>query len=359
MHLQLTQTQMLRAFKVRDSAYDGLFFVAVKTTGIFCRPVCKAKPPRPENVEFFPTAQDALYGGYRPCKRCRPLDAGTKPPPVVARLMEAIDADPARRMKAGDLRALGVAPSTARRQFQGYCGMTFHAYQRARRMGLALKSIRKGDDVMQAQVDTGYESGSGFREAFSHVFGAMPSNASDVRMLTSTWIETPLGPMLAIANDEGLLLLDFIDRKGLENALLRLRKRLGNGHAQAVIVPGEHRMLTLLKTQLKDYFAGRRTGFSIPINPQGTPFERACWESLLTIPSGATRSYAEQAKGIGKPAAVRAVGRANGMNNIAIVIPCHRVVGADGALTGYGGGLARKQWLLDHERRLAAGLAQV
>jgi AraC family transcriptional regulator of adaptative response/methylated-DNA-[protein]-cysteine methyltransferase len=256
-------------------------------------------------------------------------------------------------MKEGDLRALGVDPSTARRQFQSYCGMSFHAYQRARRMGLALKRVRKGDDVMQVHVDLGYESGSGFRQAFSQLFGTMPSNARDVAVLTSTWIETPLGPMLAVANDEGLLLLEFIDRKGLENSLLKLRKRLGNRRAQTVIVPGEHRVLTITRKELKEYFAGTRGSFSISINPQGTPFECACWESLLTIPSGETRSYAQQASGIGMPSAVRAVGRANGMNTIAIVIPCHRVIGADGTLTGYGGGLARKQWLLDHEQRIA------
>lgn len=343
------ESAMRRAIARKDTAYDGVFFVGVKTTGIFCRPVCRAKTPKPENVEFFASAHDALYHGYRPCKRCRPLDLGAKPPPVVARLMDLIERDPARRLKEGDLRAIGVDPSTARRQFRSYCAMTFHAYQRARRMGLALERVRQGEEIMQVQVESGFESASGFRDAFAKLFGAAPGDAKLLGMLTSQWIETPLGPMLAIANQEGLCLLDFVDRRGLENAIQRLRTRF-----KSVIVPGENSHLAAAKKQLQEYFSGTRSEFSLSLVTVGTPFQVRAWHFLRSIPSGQTRSYGEMAKALGASGAVRAAGRANGMNYLAIVIPCHRVIGADGSLTGYGGGLARKQWLLDHERSMAA-----
>jgi AraC family transcriptional regulator, regulatory protein of adaptative response / methylated-DNA-[protein]-cysteine methyltransferase len=345
-----TETTMRRAFARKDSAYDGVFFVGVKTTGIFCRPVCTAKTPKPMNMEFFASTHDALYHGYRPCKRCRPLDLGSKPPPMVARLMELIERDPTRRLKESDLRAVGIEPSTARRQFQSYCDMTFHAYQRARRMGLALERVRQGEDIMQVQVESGFESASGFRDAFAKLFGAVPSEARLMAVLTSQWIETPLGPMLAVANEEGLCLLDFVDRRGLENAI----KRLGTRFSSA-IVPGENILLSAAKKQLQEYFSGKRREFSLSLSTAGTPFQTRAWEFLRTIPFGQTRTYGEMAKALGAAAAVRAVGRANGMNYLSIVIPCHRVIGADGSLTGYGGGLGRKRWLLDHERSVALG----
>jgi AraC family transcriptional regulator of adaptative response/methylated-DNA-[protein]-cysteine methyltransferase len=312
--------------------------------------VCRAKPPRAENIEFFPTAQAALYHGYRPCKLCRPLDGGAKPPELVARLMSLIERDPARRLRGSDLREIGIDPSTARRQFKSYCHTTFAAYQRARRMGLALRDVRNGASVTGAQVSIHFDSGSGFREAFAKMFGTRPSDARDTVALSAKWIASPLGPMLAVVNDEGLLLLDFVDRKGLERAIERLRRRCGSRNRPAVIVPGDHPHIAMIESQLGEYFAGARREFSIPIAPAGTEFEHRAWDNLRSIPFGQTRSYAQQAQLIGSPTAVRAVARANGMNYLAIIIPCHRVIGSNGDLTGYGGGLARKRWLLDHEK---------
>jgi AraC family transcriptional regulator, regulatory protein of adaptative response / methylated-DNA-[protein]-cysteine methyltransferase len=171
-----------------------------------------------------------------------------------------------------------------------------------------------------------------------------------VRALTAKWIETPLGRMVAIADEAGIVLVDFVDRRGLETAIQRVRRRFGDKDHPATIVPGEHPHLVALDRELGEYFAEHRTAFDVPLNPAGTPFERRVWEQLRTIPYGQTRSYSVQAKAIGSPAAVRAVARANGMNYLSIVIPCHRVIGTDGQLVGYGGGLARKRWLLDHER---------
>jgi AraC family transcriptional regulator of adaptative response/methylated-DNA-[protein]-cysteine methyltransferase len=220
-------------------------------------------------------------------------------------------------------------------------------------MGAALREVRQGGSVTFAQVGAGFESGSGFRRAFAHLFGTPASRSGEVALLTADWIATPLGSMLAIASDSGIVLCDFVDRKGLATAIARLRTRFGGKAQPAAIVPGEHAHLITLRAQLAEYFAGTRQSFSVPLAPRGTPFEAKAWEHLRTIPFGQTHSYGQQAIAMGRPQAVRAVGRANGMNYLSILIPCHRVIGAGGELTGYGGGLARKRWLLNHERSAA------
>jgi AraC family transcriptional regulator of adaptative response/methylated-DNA-[protein]-cysteine methyltransferase len=345
MHSLPAPATLYRAFLRRDPAYEGVFWLGVRTTGIFCRPTCHARTPNRENIEFFGAPSEALHAGYRPCKKCRPLDHGRKPPPLVEQLLLAVEREPGRRYRDAELTQLGIDPSTARRQFKKYCGMTFQAYHRARRMGLALLDIRKGKTVLDSQLDQGFESGSGFREAFARLVGAAPSRAQDVSVLTARWLETPLGAMLALADDRGLHLLDFVDRRGLERALVMLQKRL---HAR--VLPGEHSYLDQIERELRDYFDGTLKQFATPVVLTGSPFQQRVWTGLQAIPSGATRSYAELAKMIGQPSAVRAVGRANGDNRLSIIVPCHRVIGADGSLTGYGGGLPRKQKLLDLER---------
>ena len=336
---------MYRAFERKDPRYEGVFWLGVRTTGIFCRPTCRARTPKRENVEFFAAPADALHAGYRPCMKCRPLDHGRKPPPMVAKLLVAVEKEPGRRYRDAEIAEMGIDPSTARRQFKRYCGMTFQAYHRARRMGLALLDIRKGKTVLDSQLDQGFESGSGFREAFNRLVGAAPSRAGDVGVLHAKWLETPLGSMLAIADDRGLHLLDFVDRRGLERALAMLQERL---HAR--VLPGEHVHLARVERELAEYWRGERHVFETPVALTGSPFQTRVWQALQRIPAGVTCSYAELAAKIGQPQAVRAVGRANGDNRLSIIIPCHRVIGANGALTGYGGGLARKQKLLDHER---------
>jgi AraC family transcriptional regulator of adaptative response/methylated-DNA-[protein]-cysteine methyltransferase len=341
---------MYRAFERKDPSYEGVFWLGVRTTGIFCRPTCRARTPKRENVEFFGAPSEALHAGYRPCMKCRPLDRGRKPPPLVAQLLVAVEREPGRRYRDAELLDMGIDPSTARRQFKRYCGMTFQAYHRARRMGLALLDIRKGKTVLDSQLDQGFESGSGFREAFARLVGAAPSRAGDVGVLHAKWIETPLGAMLALADDRGLHLLDFVDRRGLERALASLQRRL-----KARALPGAHRYLDQIERELGEYFAGARRAFETPVAIMGSEFQSRVWNALLAIPPGQTCSYAELARRIGTPQAVRAVGRANGENRLSIVVPCHRVIGADGALTGYGGGLARKQALLNLEQEMGGG----
>lgn len=343
-----TRRTMYRALSRRDAAYEGVFFTAVKTTGIFCRPTCKAKRPHLANVEFFPTVTEALHGGYRPCRLCRPMDSSRPIPALVEKLRRTAEAASDGRVSDKDLVAMGIEPTTARRQFRAYHGMTFHAYQRARRMGLALRDVQGGAGVTDAQLKRGYLSVSGFRQAFARVFGAAPHAAKNAACLLARRIETPLGTMLALADDSGLRLLEFVDRRGLERELVVLRQRL-----KCVIVPGVHPTLDAAERQIGEYFRGERMTFELPLAPVGSAFQLKVWRELGVIPVGTTRSYLEMARRLGVPRAPRAIGRANGSNMLALVIPCHRVINADGSLCGYAGGLWRKQRLLEHEQRHA------
>ena len=337
--------EMVTAFLSRDGSYDGVFFTGVRTTGIFCRPTCPAKKPREDNVEFFSSTQAALVAGFRPCKRCRPMEPTGSRPAWLRELMRDFDARPERRWTDRDLRQRGLSPERVRRWFQSHHGMTFHAYGRARRLGLALGQIKHGSGVSRAAYRTGYDSLSGFNDAFRRFMGNTPTALTEANVVTVTRITTPLGPMVAGSVDGALCLLEFADRRMIETQLVRLQKRL-----DCVFVPGTDALFDELAGELEGYFRGRATEFSVPLLTPGTEFQRLVWSRLRTIPSGTTRTYGEVASEIGRPTAIRAVARANGDNRIAILIPCHRVVGSDGKLTGYGGGLWRKRRLLEIER---------
>ena len=339
---------MYRALLSRDPSFEGIFVVGVRTTGIFCRPTCSAKKPARENVEFFSTSSEALHGGYRPCLRCNPMDPLNGAPELVKRLRDVVEQAPDGRITDKELASLEIDPSTARRVFKRHYGMTFQAYHRARRMGLALKEVGKGARVQDARKQSGFESESGFRDAFARIFGDSPTAVKGKGALLAERIETPLGSMLAIADDEGLRLLEFVDRRALERELSILQTKLKTN-----VVPGEHRHLTAIRKQLGEYFAGKRLEFTVPLAPVGSPFQLRDWSLLCKIPPGETRSYSWMAEELGDKERRRAVGRANGENMLCIVIPCHRVIRADGTLCGYGGGLWRKKWLLEHEQRFA------
>jgi len=328
----------------KDSKFEGIFIVGVKTTGIFCRPTCTARKPKRKNVEFFGSAREALLHGYRPCKICHPLGYRGEIPDWLAPVMAEVDARPDLRLRDRDLRQRGVDPSRIRRWFKKHHGMTFQAYLRSLRIGRAFGSIRYGDKVIDAAFESGYESLSGFTASFQKTTGFSPQQSPNRAVITITRILTPLGPMLAGATDEGICLLEFTDRRMLETQLVRLKKRL-----RAEPVPGAHRHFESLNAQVGEYFAGERKAFDLPLSTPGTPFQQEVWFDLRKIPYGATCSYRELADRIGRPRAVRAVARANGDNRLAIIIPCHRVIGSDGQLTGYGGGLWRKRFLLDLE----------
>ncbi|PVE21458.1 bifunctional transcriptional activator/DNA repair enzyme protein Ada [Microvirga sp. KLBC 81] len=335
------------ALVARDPSYEGFACVGVKTTGIFCRLTCPARKPKRSNVVFFGSCESAQEAGFRPCLRCRPLDRQRPTSGAVETLREKIKAEPGRRWSTEDLKNLGYDPSTVRRAFQREYGVTFTQYARSHRLGLAVNRLQQGGSVMDAQLDAGYESGSGFRDAVTRLIGDAPARATGRTILTAQWLDTPIGAMLAIVDDTGVQLLEFADRTALPTEINRLRTRVGP------ICFGNSPVLEELARQVETYFSGRSLTFDIPVVQRGSSFEATVWEALRQIPLGSTRSYGEIACSIGRPEAPRAVARANGANQVAIIVPCHRVIGADGSLTGYGGKLWRKKWLLEHERRMA------
>lgn len=343
MNTTLPITEMERAYLAGDAAYNGLFFLGVRTTGIFCRPTCPARKPLPKNVEYFVNTRAALIAGYRPCKRCRPLDADEQPSWAVE-LLDDIERDPSARISDADLRQRGFDPATVRRYFLRHYGMTFQAFTRARRLSAAFTQIRENAALDDAVFESGYESHSGFRDAFTRLFGDTPKSAKNGDCVQLSWIRSPLGPLVAGASSEGVCLLEFTDRRMLEAQFASVRKLFG-----VQVVPGSNKHLQKLEKELDRYFAGDLRTFTVPLVYPGTDFQRRVWNQLLKIPYGETCSYEDVAAALGDRKAVRAVGRANGMNRIAIVIPCHRVVNKGGALGGYGGGLRRKQFLLDLE----------
>ena len=338
---------MFKALVEKDITFEGTFIAGVKTTGIFCRPTCTARKPKIENVEFFKTTKEAILKGYRPCKICHPLENLGETPVYIKDLINEINEHPEVKFKDWNLVQRGIEPSKLRRWFLKNHGITFHAYQRMFRINSAFKKIQNGESITSVAFDTGYESLSGFNDSFKSIFGVSPSNSKDIQLINITRIETPLGTMFACALESGICLLEFTDRKMLETELKTLAKKLN-----AIIIQGSHLHFDVLKKQLFEYFEGKRKEFTVPLVTPGTEFQQSVWNLLLKIPFGSTCSYKEQATKLHKPEAIRAVANANGMNRISILIPCHRVIGENGNLTGYGGGLWRKKWLLDHENTM-------
>jgi len=346
--LELTTAKTYyQAMLDRDPEYIGTFYVGVRSTGVFCHAICPARKPGFEQCEFFKKPEEALLAGYRPCKRCLPLSHPLIMPEAVQKLVVMVEADPTRHWREADFQSLGLSAKTASRQFLRRFGMTFVQYARARRLGIAMQEIRNGSRVIDAQWEAGYTSASGFRDGFSQIFGTPPASGSEVRYVSARWLETPLGPMLAIADENALLLLEFSDRRGLEREIEILRRQ-----EKAVVLPRDNEILEQTEIQIKAYFAGELQVFNLKTREPGSAFQQAVWQVLQEIPFGEACSYAQLAAGLGKPNATRAVGNANGKNRIAIVIPCHRVIRSNGDLGGYGGKKERKQWLLAHEAEL-------
>lgn len=341
----LNEDVMYDALVNKDPSFEGLFYVGVTTTGIFCRPTCTAKKPKRTNVEFFSTSGEAIVNGYRPCKICSPLNKPGETPEAIKKIMEEISSNPFIRLKDQDLRERGIEPDTLRRWFRKNHGITFHSFQRMQRINSAFMKIRNGEKVADVAFESGYDSLSGFAEQYKSLIGASPSNSRNTTLLNLMRIDTPLGPMIACACDEGICLLEFTDRKMLETQIKNICRLM-----KASIIQGTNGHLDTLSRQLEEYFAGKRKNFTVPLVFPGTAFQQKVWNALLQIPYGQTRSYKAQSEIIGMPNAMRAVANANGCNRIGIIIPCHRVIGEDGSLTGYGGGLWRKQWLLELER---------
>ncbi|WP_233509547.1 methylated-DNA--[protein]-cysteine S-methyltransferase [Pedobacter chinensis] len=251
------------------------------------------------------------------------------------------------KLKDYDLKQRGIEPSQIRRWFVKNHGITFHAYQRMFRINAAFKKIQDGESITHTAYEMGFESLSGFGESFKNIFGVSPKMGKSQTIIFLKRIETPLGTMIACATNQGICLLEFTDRKMLETELKTISKLFN-----AVIIQGNSSHFEQLEKELKEYFDGQRTVFTVPLNTPGTAFQNKVWTALQVIPYGKTRSYKQQAEHINSPASVRAVAGANGMNRISILIPCHRVIGSNGSLTGYGGGLWRKKYLLELEQKV-------
>ncbi|GGA38533.1 6-O-methylguanine DNA methyltransferase [Pelagibacterium lentulum] len=347
MLFQLPEKDVLyRALLDRDAAFEGRAYVGVTSTGIFCRLTCPARKPLAENCTFFETVGECMAAGFRPCRRCHPLTPAAESDPVTALLMDALQKQPGRRWSQADIVALGLDPSTVRRSFKRHFGITFLEMARQERLRMGFQTLSETGRVIEAQIDAGYDSPGAFRAAFSRMLGIAPGQLADGAILRARWLATPLGTMIAVADQHSLHLLEFADRKALPNELKRLRTfakgRLGIGQFETHDRLGE---------ELAAYFSGQNARFQVPLYLHGSAFTKAVWHALRQIPAGETRSYGQLAGSIGHPTAFRAVARANGANQIALIIPCHRVIGADGALTGYGGGLWRKQKLIEIEKQ--------
>ena len=343
----LTEEIMYNALLNKDRQFEGQFIAGVKTTGIFCRPSCTARKPKKENIEYFETSKEAMSGGYRPCKICKPLEMSGETPVEIKNILKEIEQNPTEKITDYGLIKKGIEPSKVRRWFLKNHGMTFQAYQRLLRINNAFNKIKEGDKVIEAAYDSGYDSLSGFLHTFKKATSINPKESIINNCLTYIRFSTPLGPMMAVASDKGICLFELTDRRMLETELKQLQK-----HFKSNILPGKSKYFDQLLKQTKEYFDGKRRSFDLQLDTPGTKFQNEVWKVLQTIPYGETRSYKQQAIAIGNVKAVRAVANANGCNRIAIIIPCHRVIGDDGKLVGYGGGLWRKQWLLNHEKKV-------
>lgn len=338
-----------RALVARDPDFLGSFYVGVKTTSIFCIATCRARKPKQENVVFYTDLDEVLRDGFRPCKVCRPTENAHQAPPDVATAMRWVLAQPKQKVSDTQLRARGLSPEKIRRWFKAHYGMTYQQFQRMYRINTAVEELKLGQSVTASAMDSGYESLSGFGYTYKKLIGHSPASRVNGSPILLHRITTPIGPMFVAASSRGICLLEFVDRRMLETEFKDLQRL-----CKAPIIAGTNAHIHQAEQEIAQYFVGERTQFSVPLDTPGTEFQQKVWRGLIDIPYGSTASYQQQACRIAVPSAVRAVARANGHNRVAIIIPCHRVIGADGKLVGYGGGLERKRWLLEHENKFCS-----
>lgn len=322
-----------------DRSYDGKFFYGVRSTGIFCRPSCASKAPKPENVVFFNSREEAERAGFRPCKRCRPDLLSYRPTEELAEEAKAvIDRSFADRLELqAQLHALGVTRRHLTGLFEKKFDMSPEQYIAQVRMQRARKLLDAGNRVTDVAFAVGMESSAAFTAFFKKQAGVAPSDYVLQRALERPYCfcETPLGLIRMEEDPHGITSLRFADSE-TERSLA----------AEGGIY------LADAKSQLLEYFSKKRKSFDLPLSVMGSAFQKSVWNALRGIPYGELRSYQQVAEAIGRREAARAVGMANNRNPILIMIPCHRVVGKDGKLAGYAGGIRRKQYLLEMEAAL-------
>lgn len=342
-----TVDRYYQALLDRSEEHVGVFFAAVTSTGVFCISICRARKPKRQNVRFFRDSSGALLSGFRPCKVCRPTEHASAPPQAVRQALDWLREHPQQKLGDAMLRKQGLAPELLRRWFLRHHGMTFQAFQRMLRINTAVVQLKNGSSATQSSMNAGYDSLSGFGHTFKRIMGMTPSRHEQMGTLLLHRFPTPLGPMVVCTTGQGVCLIEFSSRRMLETEFRDLQRLL-----RARIIPGENAHTRQTVRELDEYFRGERQRFSVPLHTPGSTFQQAVWQGLQGIPFGGTSTYGDQARALGRPEAVRAVAAANGQNRVSILVPCHRVIGRDGSLVGYGGGLARKQWLLEHEARL-------
>lgn len=330
------------AFTRRDRSFDGHFVIGVVTTGIYCRPSCAARQPRRENVRFFADGGEARAAGLRACKRCLP-DAVARDEAAVLAAIDEIKSSEGLPQLSGLAQTVGYSPTHFQRVFTRATGLSPAAYARALREERAREALSNGGSVTDAIYDAGFEAASRFYDSMEGKLGMAPSAwTKGGEGVTINWavVATSLGPMLVAATDNGVCRLSFSEG----------REELEARFPSAELVEGGAEFAALLQ-RVVDAVESPGTGSDIPIDVRGTAFQQRVWAELRKIPRGETRSYAEIAAAAGKPKAVRATGSANGANNVAVLIPCHRVVRSDGSLGGYAYGLDIKRELLAREAR--------
>ena len=328
------------AFSARNRAFDGMFVGAVKTTGIYCKPSCPARHPLPQNVEYFADGDGARAAGYRACLRCKPDEVGRDREAVekALRLIEAAEEPPALDDLAA---AVGYAPHHFHRLFKRDTGVTPAAYARGLRAKRAETALNGNGSVTDAIYEAGYSGPSRFYADSKGRLGMTPSawkNGGAGVTIRWTVADTSLGKMLLAATDKGICRLSFDED---EHELHRRFPR-------ATIEAGNAAMANLVASAVMAVNNPAHMP-ALPLDVAGTVFQQAVWQQLMAIPPGETRSYAQIAAAVGKPGAVRATGSANGANNVAVLIPCHRVIRSDGSPGGYAYGLERKLELLRRE----------
>jgi AraC family transcriptional regulator of adaptative response/methylated-DNA-[protein]-cysteine methyltransferase len=338
---ELTPDECWTAVLARDRGFDGRFVTGVLSTGIYCRPSCSARHPLRANVRFYANGAEARAAGLRPCKRCLPDEVSRDEKAVLAAIetIKATEEVPALAALAAEA---GYSPSHFQRLFTRMTGLSPAAYSRALRLERAQAALSAGETVTGAIYEAGYSAPSRFYEVSERLGMAPSAWANGGRGVTIRWavVETSLGAMLVAATDKGVCRLSF--NEGVDELAARF--------PAAQLVEGGEQFAALLAEVVQAVEAPQRP-HAIPLDVQGTAFQQAVWRELQRIPAGETRSYAEIAAAVGAPKAVRACGSANGANNVAVLIPCHRVVRSDGSLGGYAYGLEIKRKLLDKERK--------
>lgn len=337
------------AVVARDASFAGQFYLAVKTTGVYCRPGCPARLPSRANVRFFDTSEEAEGAGFRACKRCRPDQAPleelhAEKVAEACRLIETAQEAPGLEALAD---AVGLSPYHFHRIFKATLGVTPKAYATAKRNERMRKRLATAKTVTAAIYAAGFNSNGRFYANSSEVLGMTPSDfrsgaaGQEIRFAIG---ECSLGRLLAAASAKGICAVFFGDDPN------DLRRDLKRQFPRATLVEGDADFEKLAATVI-DFVEEPDRGLDLPLDIRGTAFQHRVWEALRRIPAGSTASYAEIAAKIGSPKSVRAVARACASNPIAGAVPCHRVVRSDGSLSGYRGGVERKRALLAKEAR--------